>query len=77
MAQLKLKFSMDVERDELDKPVRVVLEEFLGRKEEVSPERVPATPNQVKYLRGLGFKGNAEALSKDEASREIKKLGGS
>lgn len=78
MSQLKLNVLVDVDPDagDLDKPVRVLLEEFLGRKEGVSPDRVPATSKQVWKLNKLGFKGNAEALSKDEASREISRLEG-
>ena len=75
MAQLKLNFSIVVEKEDIDKPVRELLSGFLDYKDVVSDgSGVPATSKQVKYLKRLGYKGNAVILTKREASEMISEL---
>ena len=77
MAQLKLNFSIVVEKEDIDKPVRELLSGFLDYKDVVSDgSGVPATSKQINYLKKLGFKGNPLVLTKREASEMITELGG-
>jgi len=75
MSQLKLNFSVEIDpKEDLDKSVNELLLEILNKKEESSPDRVPATGKQCRYLRKLGYKGKPEILSKVEASAKISEL---
>ena len=52
----------------IDKTVRTQGQQSLDT------EEGSITPGQKKYLKGLGFKGDLDSLSKQEASEKIKEL---